>query len=470
MLSRRHFLQGSAAAFAAGPAFALSPRPGGAATSLTLTAGAMPHRLPGCSADSLLWGYNSTWPLELRVQRGRPFEAVLKNALPDHTAIHWHGLRIPFEMDGVSYFTQAPVEPGQSFRYAFSPPDPGTFFFHPHCDTITQLGRGLAGVLVVEDPRDAGLFDHDQVLVLKDWRVRRDGSFEDFTTDAGAAKAGTFGSVRSVNGAAPPEIVVRPGARLRLRLVNIDLTRIPMLGLRGAAQAAIIATDGNACTPFPVDGWRLGPAMRADLGVVMPATEGAEVFLEDIWSTKPRLLAKLVTRGAALRRDGAQPALRLPEAELPVPDLKAATELEMALLAGHADPKMEAWAKANGVSIDELCLTRKVFWSINRQSWPGMGPGLKPDPLYELKAGRSYVIEIFNGTPHLHPMHLHGHTFRVVASTEEDVRPHWSDTVLVRPKERVKIAFVAGLPGDWMVHCHIIEHQETGMMGYIRVA
>ena len=98
-----------------------------------------------------------------------------------------------------------------------------------------------------------------------------------------------------------------------------------------------------------------------------------------------------------------------------------------------------------------------------------MGPGLKPDPLFTLKSGRSYVAEIFNGTPHIHPMHLHGHTFRVVGSTEEDVRPHWADMVLVRPNERVRIAFVGGRPGDWMFHCHIIEHQETGMMGYLKV-
>ncbi|HEX6960031.1 MAG TPA: multicopper oxidase family protein [Ferrovibrio sp.] len=465
--SRRSLLKAGAAMGIA----ALLPRAAAAAAGdgpVTLTAGEMPHLLPGCSEPSRFWGYNGTWPLELRVRRGQPFAAVLKNALPEHTAIHWHGLRIPFAMDGVPYFSQDPVEPGQSFRYAFTPPDPGTFFFHPHCDTVAQLGRGLAGVLIVEDPRDAGLFDQEQTLVIKDWRVRKDGSFREFSTAAGAAKAGTFGNLRTVNGGAAPTIVVRPGARLRLRLLNIDLTRIPMLGLRGAERAMVVATDGNACAPFAVDGWRLGPAMRADLALVMPMREGAEAFLEDIWSSKPHLLARIVTRGEAVRRDPGQP-LTLPAAELPEPDLKAAGRLDFSLLAGHEDAGLAAWAKENGGGLDDLCLTRQVFWSINRQAWPGMGPGLKADPLFELKSGRSYVAEIFNGTPHTHPMHLHGHTFKVVGSTEEDVRPHWCDTVLVRPKERVRIAFVAGTPGDWMFHCHITEHQETGMMGYLRV-
>src|SRR3546814_12408190 len=119
-------------------------------------------------------------------------------------------------MDGVPYFSQQPVEPGQSFHYAFTPPDPGTFFFHPHCDTVTQLGRGLAGVLVVEDPRDAGLFDREQTIVLKDWRVAKAGSVDAFTSDAGAARAGTLRPRRPPNGMAEPVIPAAHGTARRL--------------------------------------------------------------------------------------------------------------------------------------------------------------------------------------------------------------------------------------------------------------
>src|SRR5262249_6059573 len=103
-------------------------------------------------------------------------------------------------------------------------------------------------------------------------------------------------------------------------------------------------------------------------------------------------------------------------------------------------------------------------------AWPGNGHEKKPPPLFELTSGKSYVAELFNGTPHQHPMHLHGHTFKVLSSSERDLPVHWADTVLVRPRERVRIAFVAGQPGDWMFHCHIIEHQETGMMAYFKVS
>jgi FtsP/CotA-like multicopper oxidase with cupredoxin domain len=463
MLTRREAIVSGVAAMLAPPHLAMA-----AAQPVTLTAGVVPRTLPGNVGPSDLWLYNDTIAPVLRTRRNELFTAEFRNQLKEHSAIHWHGVRVPHDMDGVPYITQPPVKPGETFTYKFSPPDPGTFFFHPHCNTVEALGRGLAGVLIVEDPREQGLFDIEHVLVLKDWRSRHDGSFEEFLTDAGATRSGTFGSLRTVNGEVQPVLRVQPGARVRLRIVNVDPTRIPMLSLRGVERSMVIATDGNACDPFALNGWRLGPAQRADVAFIAPEKQGAEIVLEDVFSTRPRPLAKLVTAGQVLRSTRA--VLRLPAAELPQPDLKTATKLDVQLLAGSADPKLLAWAREMGVSPDEICLTQKAFWSINRQVWPGMGHEKLPPPLYELKAGRSYVMEMFNGTPHQHPMHMHGHTFRVLSSSNRDLPVHWADTVLVRPKERIRIAFVAGKTGDWMFHCHIIEHQETGMMGYLRVS
>ena len=87
-----------------------------------------------------------------------------------------------------------------------------------------------------------------------------------------------------------------------------------------------------------------------------------------------------------------------------------------------------------------------------------------------LTRGRSYVFELSNVTPHMHPIHIHGHTFKFLRSNKRDLPVHHADTILLQPKERVEVAFVADNPGDWMFHCHIIEHQETGMMSYLRVA
>jgi FtsP/CotA-like multicopper oxidase with cupredoxin domain len=91
-----------------------------------------------------------------------------------------------------------------------------------------------------------------------------------------------------------------------------------------------------------------------------------------------------------------------------------------------------------------------------------------PPPLGLLKAGQSYVFELSNATPHPHPIHLHGHTFEVLSATRLKRPRHFADTVLLQPKERIEIAFVAQA-GNWMFHCHVLEHLEYGMMGYLRV-
>lgn len=467
MTTRRNFLLGACALAGVAALPRRSAAQPAASPQFTLTAKERPFTLPGCSGPSAFWTYAEGWPLVLRVPRGKELTVRLDNQLREHTAIHWHGLRIPFDQDGVPHITQPPIEPGHSFTYRFTPPDPGTFFFHPHCNTAEALGRGLAAVLIVEDPREAGLFDVDEVLALKDWRVRPDGSFDSFTTDKGAGRAGTFGSLRTVNGTTPPTLTVAPGAVVRLRVMNVDVTRIAHLDLRGA-KSAIIATDGNACPPMAVEGWRLGPAMRADIAFIAPAEEGREVALYDTRGQEDWLMANLVTTGAPLKRGKRIPAL--PPAELPTPALARATRIPLTLQAGLEDAAMAAWAKESGFTLDQVCASSKIFWSMNKTSWPGMSPNKVPPPLAELKSGASYVMEVFNSTPHAHPVHLHGHTFRVLSSSERKVAPHWADTVLLAPKERVEIAFVAATPGDWMVHCHIIEHQETGMMGYLRVA
>jgi FtsP/CotA-like multicopper oxidase with cupredoxin domain len=171
--SRRTALLGGLAA--GGLALAASaPRLRAAApATLDLVAAERPFPLLGPGRPPVpLWTYGEGDPLPvIRVPRGRPLLARLENRLPERTTVHWHGVRLPNAMDGVPGLTQRPVDPGESFAYEFAPPDAGTFFFHPHCNTTEQLGRGLAGVLVVEGDAEDGAYDADLVLALKDWRI-----------------------------------------------------------------------------------------------------------------------------------------------------------------------------------------------------------------------------------------------------------------------------------------------------------
>src|SRR6267378_2121146 len=96
--------------------------------------------------DTAVWTYDGTVPgPELRVRQGEPLRVVVENKLGEDTTVHWHGIRLPNAMDGVPNLTQKPIHPGESFTYDFTPPDAGTFWYHPHADTLQQLGRGHVG-------------------------------------------------------------------------------------------------------------------------------------------------------------------------------------------------------------------------------------------------------------------------------------------------------------------------------------
>ena len=480
MLTRRRSLATLAAGLAAPAILSLSrhsvarpllTRPATTATSsirdIALEAKARPVKQLGPEGpQSTLWTYSDELFPILRMRRGDRLRATLKNSFSEHTSVHWHGVRVPNAMDGVQYVTQQPVEPGQSFTYDFTLPDTGTFFFHPHCNETGQVGHGLVGVLIVEGD-ESQPFDDEVVLVAKDWRLDKDGSFLPFSTDSGAARAGTFGTLRTVNGVAKFTRKVPASADLRLRLLNLDATRLMDVGVEGA-KALIIAIDGNPIEPVPLDSWRLGAASRLDLVLRSPKA-GGRILIRDYFPAEIFDLAILEAEGPDRRSAPFDPA-PLYAANLPEADLtKAETQTYVFGAASDAIASFIDTLDPNDplskVILDDLCTASRTFWAINKRSWPNDGHRNLPPPLARLKAGASYRFVLQNATPHPHPIHLHGHTFKVLSSSKRSLPVHHADTVLVLPKERIEIAFVA-TPGRWMFHCHILEHLETGMMGY----
>src|SRR5580700_7026782 len=118
-----------------------------------------------------VWAYNKTVPgPELRVRQAEPVRVVVTNNIGEDTTVHFHGIRLPNAMDGVPGLTQKPIRPGESFSYEFTPPDAGTFWYHPHANTLQQLGRGLAGALIVEESEPVAV-DRDLLWFIEDWRL-----------------------------------------------------------------------------------------------------------------------------------------------------------------------------------------------------------------------------------------------------------------------------------------------------------
>jgi FtsP/CotA-like multicopper oxidase with cupredoxin domain len=410
----------------------------------------------GQTRDVLTYG-EAGMPPVVRMKKGVPFAAQLVNGIDDPTTIHWHGIRVPNKMDGVPFLVQPYVYTGDHFDYQFTPPDAGTFWYHPHCNTLTQMGHGLTGVIVVENPNDPQ-FDSEEVINLRDWRLGDDGQFIDPFRPRDAARTGTYGTVRTANWLDQPQYDAPAGGLVRLRAAITDVTRIYAFSVEGA-EATVMAIDGNPVPQrFAPDALQLGPGQRLELAIRMPDYEGEIVSLRDVRGTKPKVLATLRAVGRSLKRDlrDLAPLEANPVAEV---DVASARHISLALS-----------ATAENVPSDGICGSLGYsFWAINKVPWSGDTPD-PTAPLAELKLGRSYVIDMENLTPQSHPMHLHGMSFRVLSSSTRQVQPVISDTYLIQPNEKVQLGFVADNPGDWLLHCHIIEHQKSGMTSYIRVA
>jgi FtsP/CotA-like multicopper oxidase with cupredoxin domain len=466
-ISRRSFLAGtvSAAAAASLPRKAL----GSPTAEFDLVARASRVPLVGASYPSTaVWCYGGRVPgPEIRVRQGRPVRIVVRNELPEDTTVHWHGIRLPNAMDGVPGLTQPPIKPGEQFVYEFTPPDAGTFWYHPHADSLQQLGRGMAGALIVEEPEPVPV-DRDILWMLSDWRLTSGAQIASgFGNAMEAGMSGRVGNTVTLNSAVSEDVLVRAGERIRLRLVNAALARIMALRFEGH-RPLVIAIDGQPCEPHEPSAGRLllGPAMRIDVVLDMQGEPGRRYrVIDDFYDGLSYWLTQLAYDDKPpVRLHPLDVALSLPRNPLPAPDLASAERHQLRLQGG-----MMGGGAMMGMG-GMMGMRGGASWAINGMSMTGDGHAGMP-PLLTLQRGRSVVLTMRNETAWWHPMHLHGMSFRVLSRNGSPV-PHrqWADTVLVPPKETVDIAFVADNPGDWMLHCHVTDHQVSGMMTVLRVA
>ena len=415
----------------------------------------------------------------IRLRQGERLRVQAVNRLAEPTTVHWHGIRLPNAMDGVPDLTQPPIVPRQSFLYEFDAPDAGTFWYHPHSRSYEQVDRGLAGALIVEehDPPDV---DREVVWVLDDWRLAADASItSDFANAMDMSHAGRLGNTVTINGQVQEEFAVRAGERLRLRLLNVANARIFGLVFPGH-RPQIIAIDGQPTEPHAIENGRvvLGPGMRIDIILDLAQEPGSRVAVtDDFYRSRPYKLIDLVYRPERALRSRSAAEVRLAPNPLARPDLEQAERHAIEFGGGMMDPKMRRrMMSPEGMTPEAReMMARSMMermraghiWTINGKA--AEGHLHQPDLL--LRHGKSYVFDMLNDTAWHHTMHLHGMTFRVISRNGRTlIRPVWQDTVLMDPGERVAIAFAADNPGDWMFHCHVLEHQASGMMSVVRVS
>ncbi len=460
--SRRNFLAGAAAAGAA----PLLPRVSHAGPrAFALTAAPAAASLVGSDwPETRVWAYNGAVPgPELRMQQGETLRLTAGNRLDQPTTIHWHGVRLPIAMDGVPELSQDPIPPGGDFTYEFRAVDAGTFWYHPHVNSTEQQGRGLSGALIVEETAPIKV-DREVTWVLDDWLLRDTAQIDDrFGHPMQLSHGGRLGNTVTVNGAIPGDFAVRAGERIRLRLINVANARTFALDFAGL-KPQIVALDGQPVRPHGPPGGRvvIAAAQRADLVIDMAGSPGERVIVTDSYYQRQtyEFLTIAYDGGAPLRDSPLDAPIALPANPVPEPALDDAAQRERVTLQGGAMSR--AMPADAGRFIEQ-----GQFWFLN--GLPDKGRGR--EPLIAVKRGRTCVVTLVNETGWEHPMHLHGHSFRLLSRNgRPNMRGEWLDTVLVSPQETVEIAFVADNPGDWLFHCHILEHMAAGMSGIVRVA
>lgn len=469
--TRRAFLK----CLAAGAAAPLVPWPAWAALrEFKLTA--LPARqqiVPVQYGDTDIWSFNGTTPGPvLRAKQGERVRIVVENKLAEPTTVHWHGIRVPNAMDGVPGLTQEPVLPGERFVYEFDLPDAGTYWYHPHSRSYEQVARGLYGAFIVEE-REPIAVDREATWVLSDFRLNQDATQrDDFGSLFDLTHGGRLGNAVAVNGRYTLKdgvFAVRSGERIRLRLVNCASARIFELRFEGHSPR-VIALDGQAVTPHAPAGDTivLAPGMRAD--VVIDCLHKPDSRHAVIDQNNPRQSITLIelaySRERPLREEPSPAPVALAPNPIPEPDLKLAQRHDIVFEGGAMGMLREAVVEGERVPIQRLVREHGMAWTVN-------GIAVQEhshDAMLTLERGKSYVLAMKNETMWPHPIHLHGHFFRVLS---RDGRPaarrEWVDTVLMQPREAVEVAFVADNPGDWMFHCHVLHHQKGGMMAVFRV-
>jgi FtsP/CotA-like multicopper oxidase with cupredoxin domain len=404
--------------------------------------------LPGKTTPLMAYGGRVPGPL-IHAKRGDLLQVHFENALTEPTTIHFHGIRVPNAMDGVPDMTQPSVAPGSTFDYSFQLPDAGLYWYHPHCDTLSEMGAGLYGAILVDDPDEPQDLGDETVLVLSDVSLDASGALVPPATDPADIVAGSDGNVVLVNGRIHPELAVEQGHRQRLRVLNAARARYFSLSFAGHSFLQIGSDGGRLEQPASVQNPVLAPGERVDLLLEPEGDVGSSL----------ELVALPYARGLSLPASNEEPLVTfkiVPAETAPSPPLPAITRALTPIDTTGAEQVTIA------LTIDEEASS--VTMGIN-----GV-PGSEAQPLHAT-VGTTQILDVQNMTPYAHPFHLHGFFFQPLDQNGAPVHPLMDrDTFNVPPETAVKLAVTYDdRPGTWMFHCHILDHAEAGMMGMIHV-
>jgi FtsP/CotA-like multicopper oxidase with cupredoxin domain len=408
----------------------------------------------------------------LEMLLGQNFNFDLQNTLSEATSIHWHGLTPPSNQDGVAMLSASALQAGETRSFNFENKKAGTHWMHSHLGLQEQ--NLLAAPLIVYETESPVFDEQEHVVMLHDFTFRDPKEIlAELKSGEGAHAMHNMGSgkmspammrmmaadvkfdalLANDRTLDDPEIVtVDSGGQLRLRVINGAAATNMWIDL-GGLEGELIAVDGN--TIFPLKGKRfpLAIAQRADIRLNIPKSDGA-------WPILFQSEGATLRGGIYLKSGHGAVAKILDQGE-------AGDALDLSFEAKYK--ALAQFTKDPVTHLETVALTG----GDNNYNWGFNGTPMMHETLFNVREGDRVEVILQNLTSMAHPMHLHGHYFKVVGINDMRINGAVRDTILVPAGDRVTIQFDADNPGLWAFHCHHLYHMNSGMMaamGYVSAA
>lgn len=452
---------------------------------------------------------------QLHFTEGDTAEIYVHNTLSTETSVHWHGLIIPNQYDGVSYLTTAPIKAGETHLYRFPLVQNGTYWYHSH--TKTQEQSGMYGALIVHKREPAKekeyavlLSDwidekpyevHRSLHMATDWYGIKKGSTQNYwqALKEGYLKTKVTNEWKRMlamdvsdvaydrflmNGRSVSQTPAQPGDKVRLRVINGSASTYFWLNF-GGGKVTVVANDGKEVEPVEVDRLIIGVSETYDLLVTIPdrkqyefqATSEDRIRTTSLWlgSGKDSVAAQRLPRlhyfegmkmmNGMMKMNGEMDDMGMAMhdqvmdmntvmyKEITDSNAKPIVTLNYAMLRSPVPTTLPAGP------VKELRFN--LTGNMNRYVWSIDNKTVSETDKILIKQGENVRIVLYNGTMMRHPMHLHGHFFRLLNG--QGANAPLKNVVDIMPMETDTLEFAATETGDWFFHCHILYHMMSGM-------
>ncbi len=467
--------------------------------TLTLRAGVVRKRIHG--REHVMLGFNGQIPGPvLQVERGTSVTVHFVNELDQPSSVHWHGLRQDWTMDGAPPLSQDPVPPGATFTYTLKFPDAGLYWYHPHVREEMQQDLGLSGNIMVRGMSGLPNIGGEELLLLDDILIGDDGLVPFGLEHPTHALMGRFGNVILVNGEPRWHDTTSGGANIRLWFTNAANTRTFNVVASNAIMLLVAADMGPYAVPIEVESVVIAPAERYAVDI-FPDGTGDVVIANQVQALDHlygQFVAQVDTLGVISvprRTNLVQLYMHPAETRGDLPDASAG--ISPSPLTSRPDHVFEFGLRPRDLpfTTSRMMLLDSAYF--HPVEWSGTMPmmnwattaaqaewfvrdaltGLENEAAsFTVKRGEVRTMRLVNPRNSLHamqhPVHIHGQRFVVMAVNGVPTDPAhraWKDTVLLPAGGTVDLVVEFSNPGHWMLHCHIAEHVESGMMTHFTV-